>query len=208
MSQHHVTASSSDNIQSTRGQSVTQGHDRRVAGAALRSGLAPRAGSSAPAPSGPPGTRRYRPFHLRRQAPRPPLPRELESRARRSAPSAPCRDRLDDKPPYMALSRTTDQVLRILLDGDLSRLRAETVAEQLDISPTTLRRRLRNDHTSYQFLLDRARQYRCEQLLRERWLPGKCLASLLGYVEGNSFYRAFKRWTGSSFSAYKREQQH
>ena len=107
------------------------------------------------------------------------------------------------EPGYLPLSRTTDRVLRMLLDGDLSRLRAESVAESLGISCTTLRRRLRGDHTSYQFLLDRARQYRCESRLKERWLPGKCLADELGYLEVNSFYRAFRRWTGISYSEYR-----
>lgn len=105
--------------------------------------------------------------------------------------------------PYKIVSRTTDRVLQILLNGDLSRLRADSVAESLGMSSTTLRRRLRADHTCYQFLLDRARQYRCEQTLRETWLPGKCLADELGYLEVNSFYRAFRRWTGISYSDYK-----
>jgi AraC-like DNA-binding protein len=113
----------------------------------------------------------------------------------------------DDESAYLPLSRTTDRVLGILLDGDLSRLRAESVAESLGISCTTLRRRLRQDHTSYQFLLDRARQFRCEAQLRERWLPGKCLADELGYLEVNSFYRAFRRWTGQSYSEYKLNHQ-
>jgi len=108
-----------------------------------------------------------------------------------------------EKPRHFALSRTTDRVLQILLRGDLSRLRAESVAEELGMSSTTLRRRLRADHTSYQFLLDRSRQYRCEQKLRQDWLPGKCLADELGYLEVNSFYRAFRRWTGLTYSEYK-----
>jgi AraC family mar-sox-rob regulon transcriptional activator len=108
-----------------------------------------------------------------------------------------------EKPNYFALSRTTDRVLQILLDGDLARLRADSVAESLGMSSTTLRRRLRADHTCYQFLLDRARQYRCEQVLRQMWKPGKCLADELGYLEVNSFYRAFRRWTGVSYSDYK-----
>ena len=108
-----------------------------------------------------------------------------------------------EKPRYFALSRTTDRVLQILLRGDLARLRADSVAEQLGMSSTTLRRRLRADHTCYQFLLDRARQYRCEQKLKQIWLPGKCLADELGYLEVNSFYRAFRRWTGLSYSEYK-----
>lgn len=103
----------------------------------------------------------------------------------------------------MPLSRTTDAVLDILLNGDLARLRADSVAESLGMSSTTLRRRLRADHTCYQFLLDRARQYRCEQRLHKVWLPGKCLADELGYLEVNSFYRAFRRWTGMSYSDYK-----
>jgi AraC family transcriptional regulator, mar-sox-rob regulon activator len=114
---------------------------------------------------------------------------------------APCPS--PGKPAYFALSRTTDRVLQILLRGDLARLRAESVAEQLGISGTTLRRRLRADHTNYQFLLDRARQYRCERKLDANWLPGKCLADELGYLEVNSFYRAFRRWTGMSYSDYK-----
>lgn len=113
-----------------------------------------------------------------------------------------------DKPPYFALSRTTDLVLQILLRGDLARLRAESVADQLGMSGTTLRRRLRADHTNYQFLLDRARQYRCEQKLKTAWLPGKCLADELGYLEVNSFYRAFRRWTGISYSQYKLQREY
>ena len=81
-----------------------------------------------------------------------------------------------EKPRYFALSRTTDRVLQILMNDDLSRVRADSVAESLGMSSTTLRRRLRADHTCYQFLLDRARQYRCERELRQRWKPGKCLA--------------------------------
>ena len=108
-----------------------------------------------------------------------------------------------EKQGYLALSRTTDRVLQILLGGDLARLRADSVAESLGMSSTTLRRRLRADHTCYQFLLDRARQYRCEQQIKQKWLPGKCLADELGYLEVNSFYRAFRRWTGLTYSEYK-----
>lgn len=116
--------------------------------------------------------------------------------------------RQQDTPPppkthYFSLSRTTEKVLKILLGGDLSRVRADTVAQQLGISGTTMRRRLKQDHTTYQFLLDRTRQYRCEQLIRETWMPGKCVADRLGYLEVNSFYRAFRRWTGLSYSQYK-----
>jgi AraC family mar-sox-rob regulon transcriptional activator len=107
------------------------------------------------------------------------------------------------KPRFFSLSNTTDRVLKILLGGDLARVRADGVAEQLGMSGTTLRRRLKDDHTTYQFLLDRTRQYRCEQLIRDTWMPGKCVADRLGYLEVNSFYRAFRRWNGLSYSQYK-----
>jgi len=129
---------------------------------------------------------------IRHRVPQPILPRPAcENAANRS------------RSPYFNLCRTTDKVMQILLAGDLSRLRADSVAQQLGMSATTLRRRLRADHTNYQFLLDRARQYRCEQLLHDSWLPGKCLADELGYLEVNSFYRAFRRWTGLTYSDYK-----
>jgi AraC family mar-sox-rob regulon transcriptional activator len=100
-------------------------------------------------------------------------------------------------------SRTTLKVIQLLLAGDLSRLRSDTIADELRISPTTLRRRLRADNVCYQELLDCVRQYRCEKQLRQGWLPGKTLAWDLGYAEVNSFYRAFKRWTGFNYSDVK-----
>lgn len=102
------------------------------------------------------------------------------------------------------LSQTTLKVIHLLLTGDLFRLRSETIADELGISPTTLRRRLRADRLCYQGILDQVRQYRCEKQLTQRWLPGKTLAWDLGYAEVNSFYRAFKRWSGENYSDIKR----
>jgi len=99
---------------------------------------------------------------------------------------------------------TTEAVLRALLNMDLRHCNVTEVARLMGMSASTLRRRLQDDRTSFSFLSDRARQYRCEQLLKTQWLPGKCLADKLGYSEPNSFYRAFKRWTGIAFREYKR----
>ena len=105
---------------------------------------------------------------------------------------------------YRPRRRMSDRVMEILLQADLSRPRARNVAEQLGFSSTTLRRRLREDHTRYQLLLDQVRQYRCEQRMRRNpRIPGKCLAQELGYIEVNSFYRAFRRWTGENFGVFR-----
>jgi AraC-like DNA-binding protein len=108
-----------------------------------------------------------------------------------------------DPRPQRPLSRTTLKVIDVLLTGDLSRIRSETVADSLRISPTTLRRRLSRDSMSYQTILDAVRRYRCEESLADDWVPGKCLAWDLGYAEVNSFYRAFRRWTGRNDSDVK-----
>jgi AraC-like DNA-binding protein len=101
-------------------------------------------------------------------------------------------------------SNTTEAVLRALLSNKLCCCNAPYVARSLGISASTLRRRLKEDNTSFSHLSDRVRQYRCEQILAKKWLPGKCLAFELGYSETNSFYRAFRRWTGLAYSDYKK----
>ena len=133
-----------------------------------------------------------------------PLPL-LEQRRRMPRPNVPVTlsIAITSKAPH-ELSRTTLTVIDLLLSGDLLRLRSEEIADTLHISPTTLRRRLRADGTHYQSILDHIRRHRCTLQLEKRWLPGKCVAWELGYAEVNSFYRAFRRWTGHNYSDLKR----
>lgn len=128
----------------------------------------------------------------------------LERASHRPKPDVPVElsIRITTRAPH-DLSRTTLCVIDLLLSGDLLRLRSEEVADTLHISPTTLRRRLRADGTNYQSILDHVRRHRCTLLLEKRWLPGKCVAWELGYAEVNSFYRAFRRWTGHNYSDLK-----
>ena len=105
--------------------------------------------------------------------------------------------------PQRPLSHTTLKVIDVLLSGDLSRIRSETVADSLRISPTTLRRRLSRDSISYQTILDAVRRHRCEESLADDWVPVKCLAWDLGYAEVNSFYHTFRQWTGRNYSDIK-----
>jgi AraC-like DNA-binding protein len=100
--------------------------------------------------------------------------------------------------------RMTPRVLRLLLRADLDAVRAKKIAARLYVSPSTLRRRLRSEGTSYQELLDRVRCRRCEKALSSRWLPGKSIADELGYSQPNSFYRAFGKWTGMTYTEFRR----
>jgi AraC-like DNA-binding protein len=125
-------------------------------------------------------------------------------RLRQSPPKPPARLlAFIDAPNAEALSRTALKVIDALLTGDLSRIRSDTIADSLRVSPTTLRRRLSRDSLTYQQILDAVRRYRCEEILAGDWAPGKCLAWDLGYAEVNSFYRAFRRWTGYNYSELK-----
>lgn len=99
------------------------------------------------------------------------------------------------------------RVLRLLLVADLDNIHAADIAASLYLSPSTLRRRLRREQTSYQQLLDRVRRHRCQQVLNQHWLPGKSIAPRLGFSQANSFYRAFGKWTGMSYTQYKRQLQ-
>ncbi|MEP5764694.1 MAG: helix-turn-helix domain-containing protein [Halieaceae bacterium] len=96
------------------------------------------------------------------------------------------------------------RALHLLLLADLDQVHAADIASNLYVSPSTLRRHLRAEGTSYQELLDQVRRYRCQKVLARRWLPGKSIAGELGFSQANSFYRAFGRWTGMSYTQYKR----
>ena len=110
--------------------------------------------------------------------------------------------RITGKAPH-ELSRTSLSVIDLLLNGDLLRLRSEAVADAVQISLTTLRRRLWADGIHYQSILDQVRRHRCTLMLEKRWLPSKSVAWELGYAEVNSFYRTLRRWTGHNYSGLK-----
>jgi AraC-like DNA-binding protein len=80
----------------------------------------------------------------------------------------------------------------------------ESAASHLGVSTRTLRRRLQDEGTTFQDVLD---QTRCElakrYLLAERLAVGE-VAFLLGFSEPSAFHRAFKRWTGQTPVTYRR----
>jgi AraC-like DNA-binding protein len=74
----------------------------------------------------------------------------------------------------------------------------ELIAEQLQLSPTILQRRLREHALSFTQIVDQTRQAMARQHLRDAQLSISQLAPLLGYSETSAFSRAFKRWFGVS----------
>lgn len=72
----------------------------------------------------------------------------------------------------------------------------EAVAGRLALSTRTLQRQIRAEGTSYQCLLRETRESLALHYLERTSLPTSEISFLLGFVEPNSFARAFKTWTG------------
>lgn len=79
------------------------------------------------------------------------------------------------------------------------------IARKLCVSTRTLQRRLRDEQTSYQEVLDRTRGRLAAHYLRQDDLSIGEIAYLLGFEQSNSFTRAYRRWTGKTPEAARRE---
>lgn len=82
-----------------------------------------------------------------------------------------------------------------LSDGSPS---LKLAASRLGVSVRTLQRRLREEDTSFAEVLDEFRHDLAIHLLRDRRLAIYEVAFLLGYSDPSTFYRAFRRWWGTS----------
>ncbi|HEX8721426.1 MAG TPA: AraC family transcriptional regulator [Pyrinomonadaceae bacterium] len=80
----------------------------------------------------------------------------------------------------------------------------EKVARRLGLSARTLQRKLRDEGTSHQSLLDEIRRELSERYLREREMAIGEVAYLLGFSESSAFHRAFRRWTGLTPAEFRR----
>lgn len=71
------------------------------------------------------------------------------------------------------------------------------VAAKLHMSPRTLQRRLKEEGTSHEELLEGLR-HTLAKLYLDKHLGIAEVSYLLGYANPTAFHRAFKRWTGHS----------
>lgn len=79
------------------------------------------------------------------------------------------------------------------------------VCEKLHMTPQTLRRRLKEENTSYQDIKDHIRRDVSEYYLGRPELSIDEVALMMGFSEASSFHRAFKKWTGKTPAALRRE---
>jgi len=76
------------------------------------------------------------------------------------------------------------------------RVSAQTVADRLRVSTRSLQRKLKDEGTSFQAILDETRAALALVYLRDQKLGTEETSFLLAYRDPNSFYRAFNDWTG------------
>ncbi|GLZ89399.1 transcriptional regulator [Metapseudomonas resinovorans] len=81
------------------------------------------------------------------------------------------------------------------------------LASALGISERTLQRRLADEGSSYQHLLNDTRRHLAERHLQEGRLPIADIAVLLGYSEPSVFFRAFRQWTGLTPGEYRQKHR-
>jgi len=99
--------------------------------------------------------------------------------------------------------RVQELVARELKDGAP---RAESIAHKLELSERTLRRRLHDEGTTYESLVDSLRRGLAERYLERSDLSIEQVAFLLGYSDAGAFRRAFRRWNRISPALYRKRQ--
>lgn len=82
----------------------------------------------------------------------------------------------------------------------------EAIARRLAVSLRSLQRKLADEGTSFAALLDETRSTLARSYLDEDRYSVSEITYLLGFAGVSAFSHAFKRWTGSSPSAYRRKR--
>lgn len=94
------------------------------------------------------------------------------------------------------------KVLGTMLHGKTPSI--EEVAQQLCIPPWTLRRKLKDEDTAYQNLVDEMRRDVAMSYMKNTNLSFGEIAYLLGFSTPGAFQRAFKRWAGTTPGEYRK----
>ena len=111
-------------------------------------------------------------------------------------------DLLASLPSNFLVDQVKHRIQLLLGSGDISE---ERIAGPLNISPRHLRRKLNQEGTSYEQLVDEVRKEAAIRMIGEGSLSLTSIAYELGFLDPSSFTRAFRRWTDMSPTAFRRQ---
>ncbi|MCP8899435.1 AraC family transcriptional regulator [Gilvimarinus xylanilyticus] len=127
------------------------------------------------------------------------LPRELATQNTPMATTSAatiakrqCEVLFKDKPSEGFISHI-DQRIRRSIPGHVS---LESLAQALEVSPATLKRKLKKHHTHFQQRYDNVRKELAIEWLTRQELSVEDIAARLHFHDSRNLRRAFKRWTG------------
>lgn len=86
--------------------------------------------------------------------------------------------------------------LRAAIQAGGSALSLESTAQRLGVSARTLQRRLREEGTTFQRVLDDVRREFASRYLADEAKSISDIAFAVGFSDVSAFHRAFRRWTG------------
>lgn len=95
-------------------------------------------------------------------------------------------------------AHTVTSRLRALFEDSVAPPSLSATADHLHISPRSLKRKLQEERTSFQVLVDQHRERLARARLKEAHLSVTDIAAELGYTSPENFSRAFRKWTGLS----------
>ena len=93
------------------------------------------------------------------------------------------------------VDRVRAALLELLPGGSAS---VEAVSKRLGASVRALQRRLKDEGSSFQDVLNRTRVELARHYLKSSPMTAAEISFLLGFEDPNSFFRAFHKWTGST----------
>lgn len=99
------------------------------------------------------------------------------------------------------------RVQSLLLRSREKHLSLEEAAEQLNMAPRSLRRRLTECGATYSQLVLETRMALASRCLTYSNLPLHQIASSVGYADLSAFYRAFKKWSGTTPADYRLQEK-
>jgi len=97
----------------------------------------------------------------------------------------------------------SDKVANFVENEGSFNLTVDDIAKHLNVSKSTLSRKLKQENTSYKSILENLRKQEAKNLLVNSDLTVEAIALKLGYEDSSNFGRSFKRWFSCSPKIYR-----